>query len=101
MYKNLYTCGFVNICKMKVCGIKFSDKHNWIVEPSKSNKIYALLSTSFLTLYFFVCCFYGILQLTISNHSIYIMLDKIPITFNLRTIGRAFYFFIYDLHFRI
>ena len=36
---------FRNFYSFKVCGIKFSDKHNWIIEPSSSNKIFALFAT--------------------------------------------------------
>ena len=65
IYSNLYEFSAIYCGEITICCIEFSDKFNWIIEPSKSNKIYALFCSIFITLFYIIRCFRNILDFII------------------------------------
>lgn len=83
---NLYTIS---------CGhIGFSDRHTWIIEPSSANKIYALLSMTFMVLSnFYFLIMIGVIwnySPDFSMHSTYFIYFEVYLAF--RISARSFYF---------
>ena len=83
---------WVNLFEFKICKLQFSDKHNWIIEPSSSNKIFALLSMLCMIFYTISTEVYLIVTYLIapSSDTMYFM-QITPFTFSI--LSHFFYFF--------
>ena len=98
IFSNLYQCGVVNIRNSNVCRIKFSNKLNWIIQPSRPNKIYALLTTAINTTNYFTQLVMLLLFLSIalqypnnpSNRYLCLIMDSVYAV--LKAWSRIFYF---------